>query len=101
MVTINMKSSNKRQFVNISKAMHGTLSVICFAETNFDNSQYIIENYSKNISMKFYQSNFGEDYQFLDINSKSMFSFNDYILNRIICIEFYVGKLNEHPTFPK
>ena len=79
MFTFKMTSLNKTRFVNISKSMYGTSSVICFTDTKFENSQFIIENYSKNISMKLCQKNFHQEDLFLDICSKSIFTFNDKI----------------------
>ena len=79
MFTFKMTSLNKTRFVNISKSIYVTSSVICFTDTIFENSHFIVENYTKNISMKIYQKNFHQEDLFLDICSKSIFTFNDKI----------------------
>ncbi len=102
LITIQLFSltNRERKFINMEKKLEGSSTFVIISETTYENSQFIIENYSRNISMRVCQENFDRFSEYIDTCSKSVFSW-DYNVSNVICFEFLIGPLNRRPFATK
>ena len=99
-IQINSLNNKQRKFINMEKKLEGSSTFVIIKDTNYENCQFIIENSSKNISMRVYQEN-NECYSdYIDICSKSLFAWDQNTSN-VVCFEFFIGPLNSRPFATK
>ena len=98
LLTIQVISNNKKEkkFINMEKKIEGSSTFVIVNETNYENSQFIIENFSRNISFRLYQENLDMFSEYIDIFSKSIFAW-DHNVSNVLCFEFLIGPLKNRP----
>ena len=96
-IQICSRNNDKKKLINIDKKVEGSITFFIFSEATVENSQFVIENYSKKISIKAYQKNYRKFCQNINIRSKALFAWIDQNDPNIICMEFYIGSLDEKP----
>ena len=80
----------------MEKKIEGSSTFVIVNETNYENSQFIIENFSRNISFRLYQENLDMFSEYIDIFSKSIFAW-DHNVSNVLCFEFLIGPLKNRP----
>ena len=87
-----------KKYINLHKRVENSVNLICIEETDYINSEFIIENRSSNVSVQIWQTGFKENKSdYVDVHSKCMFALNDSFKNNSIEMNFLFGKVSNRP----
>jgi len=105
--SINLETSNymtlqipginplENKYVNFEKKIIENCTYIILSETNYKNCQFLIENNCKNKSFKVFQNSYEYSAEFLNADSKKVFSWANYNDKKLFCVECYdIGNID-------
>lgn len=74
------------------------VGLVTFQEESVSHPAYILENYSKELSVGFYQENYPEFIRYADINTNLPYTWASPLQSHVLILRFLVGKMTDFPV---
>lgn len=100
LMTVQISGINpiEKKYINMEKKILEFSTFVILSEANYYNSQFVIENYSRNVSVKIYQQGYDNCPEYANIKSKCLYAWSDYNGNKNLFLEYMIGDLYNRPV---
>jgi hypothetical protein len=100
LMTVQISGINpiEKKYINMEKKILEFSTFVILSEANYYNSQFVIENYSRNVSVKIYQQGFDNSPEYANSKSKCLYAWSDYNGVKNLFLEYMVGGLYDRPV---
>ena len=90
-------TNKRKKYLNVSMTIKGITMFYIFDVPNIDTASFSVFNYSNFLSFKLYQYGSQSNDLFMDPKSKSIFTWEDDLKEKYLCIDYGFGSLSSQP----